>query len=82
MVVGSKPWENRWIRTSVWYHVSRVQRMKELIFNYRSHEVSSIEGSCEHVAHPLGGDHVVTSGVTTSAQRKVEAGDRWWTHVT
>jgi hypothetical protein len=59
MVVGSKPWENSWIRTSAWYRVSGVQRLKEFLFDYRSHEVPSIEGSCEHVAHPLGGDHMV-----------------------
>ena len=59
VVVGSKPRENRWIRTSAWYRVSRVQRLKEIPFDYRSHIVPSIEGSCEHVAHPLGGDHVV-----------------------
>jgi hypothetical protein len=29
----------------------------------------------------LGGAAWLTGGVTTSAQRKVEAGDRWWTHV-
>jgi anaerobic selenocysteine-containing dehydrogenase len=59
MVVGSNPQENRWIKTSARYRVSRVQRLKEFLFDCRSHEVSSIEGLCEHVAHPLGGEHVV-----------------------
>jgi hypothetical protein len=36
-----------------------VQRLKECLFDCRIHEVPSIEGSCEHVAHSLGGDFVV-----------------------
>jgi hypothetical protein len=45
--IGSKPRENRWIRTSTWYRVSGVQRLKEFLFDCRSREVSSIEGSCD-----------------------------------
>jgi predicted molibdopterin-dependent oxidoreductase YjgC len=59
VAIGSKPRENHRIRTSTWYRVSRVQRLKESIFDCRSHEVPNTEGSCEHVAHPLGGDRVV-----------------------
>jgi hypothetical protein len=80
-IVGSKPRENHWIRTFTGYHVLEVQGFKELLFNCISREVSSIEGSYEHVAHPIGGVAWLTGGVTTSAKRKVEAGDRWWTHV-
>jgi hypothetical protein len=57
--IGSKPRENRWIRTSAWYRVSGVRGLKEFLFDCRSREVPSAEGSCEHVAHPLGGDRVV-----------------------
>jgi hypothetical protein len=42
-------------------------RLKEFIFNCRIRKVLSAEGSCEHVAHPLGGDRVV---------------DRWCKHTT
>jgi hypothetical protein len=59
VVIGSKPRENHWIRTSAWYRVLGFQRLKELLFDYRSREVLSIEGSCKHVAHPLGGDHMI-----------------------
>jgi hypothetical protein len=32
--------------------------LKEFLFDCRSREVKP-EGLCEHVAHPLGGDHMV-----------------------
>jgi hypothetical protein len=44
--------------------------------------VSSAEGSCEHVSHPLGGDRVVDRWHNIEHREKVEVGDRWWTHVT
>jgi hypothetical protein len=56
------------------YRVLEVQGLKERLFDYRSHEVSSVEGSYEHVAHPISGATSLTGGVTTSAKRKVEAG--------
>jgi hypothetical protein len=63
--------------------VSRIRGsgLKEFLFDCRSREVSSIEGSCEHVSHPLGGDHVVDRWHNNKHQRKVEACDRWWTHI-
>jgi hypothetical protein len=41
--------------------VSRIggSGLKEFLFNYRSREVPSVEGSCKHGSHPLGGDCVV-----------------------
>jgi hypothetical protein len=36
-----------------------VRGLKEFLFDYRIHEVSSAEGSCEHVSHLSGGDRVV-----------------------
>jgi hypothetical protein len=80
--IGSKPQENHWNRSFVGYRVLEVQGLKELLFDCRSHEVSSVEGLYEHVAHPISGAMQLTGGVTTSAKRKVEAGDRWRTHVT
>jgi len=41
------------------YCLSSVQNLKEFLFNCRSREVPSTESSCEHMAHPLGGDRVV-----------------------
>jgi hypothetical protein len=55
------------------YHVSEVRGLKELIFDYRSHGVPSIEDSYGHVAHLLGGAACLTGGVTSSSQGKVEA---------
>jgi hypothetical protein len=57
--IGSKPRENRWIRTSAGYRVSGVRGLKGFLFDCRSREVPSAEGSCEHMAHLLGGDRVV-----------------------
>jgi hypothetical protein len=68
--VGSKPWENRWIRTFMGYRVSEVQGLKEFLFDCRSHEVPSAEGSYEHVAHPIGGAAWLTGGVTTRVPRE------------
>jgi hypothetical protein len=64
--------------------VSRIggSGVERISFRLQSHEVPSTEGSYGHVAHPLGGAAGLTGGITTSTQRKVEAGDRWWTHVT
>jgi hypothetical protein len=55
--------------------------LKEFIFYCRSRKVLSVEGLYEHVAHPLGGDRMVDRWHNNNAQRKVEASDRWWTHV-
>jgi hypothetical protein len=69
-IVGSKP-----LRGIAY------QGLKYFRFDYRSHEVLGVEGSCKHVSCPLGGDRVVDRWHNTSAQRKVEMGDRWWTQV-
>jgi hypothetical protein len=55
--------------------------LKEFIFNCRSREVPSIEGSCEHVAHSLGGDYMVDRWHNNKRPEKGGSGDRWWTHV-
>jgi hypothetical protein len=41
------------------YHVSEVLELKEIIFDYRGHEVLSTKGSSEHVSRLLSVDHVV-----------------------
>jgi hypothetical protein len=41
------------------YRLSGVRNLREFLFDCRSREVPSTEGSCEHVAPPLGGDRVV-----------------------
>jgi hypothetical protein len=61
---------------------SGVRGLKEFLFNCRSREVPSAKGSCEHMVHPVGGDCVVDRWCSNNAQRKTEASDRWWTHVT
>jgi hypothetical protein len=45
--IGSKSQENRWIRTFAGYRVSVVRGLKELLFDCRSHKVSSAKGSYE-----------------------------------
>jgi hypothetical protein len=57
-----------------WYRVSGVRGLKEFLFDCRSREVPSVEGSCEHVAHPLGGDRVVDRWHNNKAQRKGGSG--------
>jgi hypothetical protein len=80
--IGSKPQENRWNRSFMGYRVLEVKGLKELLFDYRSHEVSSVDGSYEHISHPISGAMWLTGGLTTNAKRKVEAGDTWRTHIT
>jgi hypothetical protein len=50
-----EPWDQKFRG----YRLSGVQNLREFLFDCRSHEVQSIEGSCKHVAPPLGGDRVV-----------------------
>jgi hypothetical protein len=52
------------------HRVSGFQRVKELHLDHQSHEVSSVEGSYEHVSHPLGGDRVVDRWRKHRAHRK------------
>jgi hypothetical protein len=52
--------------------VSRIggSGLKGFLFDCRSREVPSVEGSCEHVSHPLGGDRVVDRWRKHRAHRK------------
>jgi hypothetical protein len=64
------------------YRVSGVQGLKVFLFDCRSREVPSVEDSCKHVAHTLGGDRVVDRGHNNKRPEKGVSGDRWRTHVT
>jgi hypothetical protein len=57
--------------------VSGFERVKELQLDHESCEVLSAEGSCEHVAHPLGGTTWWTGVANIERIEKVEVGERW-----
>jgi hypothetical protein len=56
--------------------------VKELHLDLISHEVSSTEGSGEHVSRPLGGTAWLIGGTNIEHIKKAEVGDRGCTRIT
>jgi hypothetical protein len=75
-------WENRWIRISTWYHILGGSGFERVSFRLQNSQSVERRGLVQTCAHPVGGDHVVDRWCSNNAQRKVEAGDKWRTHVT
>jgi hypothetical protein len=66
IAIGSREWEDHWIRNPIAYHAFGGSKVERGHFQHQKSRSAECGGSCEHVAEPQGGPRVVDRWTRTA----------------